>query len=108
MTLSPVPRSQGIRYAGGARNTPPSPNYWETDDTQQFGGLVYRVRDEAADNAADDDTENEDAPAEEPGDRPNQPEFDDDAPQFATAPFASVPHLNRVRSMPTPPADEDE
>jgi hypothetical protein len=124
VTLSPVPRSQGIRYAGGARNAPPSPDYWETDDTEQFGGLVYRVRDEAPDdvNDADDDTEDddndtgnagddtgsEDVPADEPANRPDQPEFDDDAPPFATAPCASVPHLNRVRSMPTPPADEDE
>lgn len=35
---------------------------------------------------------------------------DDDAPPFATAPFATVPRLNRVRSTPTPPevGDEDE
>jgi hypothetical protein len=35
--------------------------------------------------------------------------LDDDAPPFATAPFAAVPRLNRVRSSPTPPeGDEDE
>ena len=34
--------------------------------------------------------------------------IDEDAPPFATAPFASVPRLNRVRSTPTPPEDGDE
>jgi len=34
--------------------------------------------------------------------------LDDDAPPFATAPFAAVPQLNRVRSTPTPPEDGDE
>jgi Protein of unknown function (DUF2637) len=33
---------------------------------------------------------------------------DDDAPPFATAPFAAVPRLNRVRSTPTPPEEDDE
>ena len=33
---------------------------------------------------------------------------DEDAPPFATAPFATVPRLNRVRSTPTPPQDGDE
>ena len=42
------------------------------------------------------------------GDPVGSPELDDDAPPFATAPFAPVPRLNRVRSTPTPPADEDE
>jgi hypothetical protein len=32
----------------------------------------------------------------------------DDAPPFATAPFAAVPRLNRVRSAPTPPEGDDE
>jgi hypothetical protein len=34
--------------------------------------------------------------------------LDDDAPPFATAPFATVPRLNRVRSSPTPPEGDDE
>jgi len=34
--------------------------------------------------------------------------IDDDAPPFATAPFATIPRLNRVRSTPTPPEDDDE
>lgn len=33
---------------------------------------------------------------------------DDDAPPFATAPFATVPRLNRVRSTPTPPGEDEE
>jgi hypothetical protein len=40
------------------------------------------------------------------GDRSSE-EADTDAPPFATAPFATVPRLNRVRSTPTPP-EEDE
>lgn len=34
--------------------------------------------------------------------------IDDDAPPFATAPFATIPRLNRVRSTPTPPEEDDE
>lgn len=34
--------------------------------------------------------------------------IDEDAPPFATAPFAAVPRLNRVRSTPTPPEGDDE
>jgi len=33
---------------------------------------------------------------------------DDDAPPFATAPFAAVPRFNRVRSSPMPPEGDDE
>jgi Protein of unknown function (DUF2637) len=104
VTLSPVPRSQGIRYAGSSARNTPRANYWETEDTEQFAGLVYRARE--ADDA--DGEEGNDAPANRPGTRQNPPEPDDDAPPFATAPFAPVPRLNRLRSMPTPPEDEDE
>jgi Protein of unknown function (DUF2637) len=34
--------------------------------------------------------------------------IDDDAPPFATAPFAAVPRFNRVRSSPMPPEGNDE
>ncbi len=34
--------------------------------------------------------------------------IDEDAPPFATAPFAAVPRLNRVRSTPTPPEGDGE
>ena len=33
---------------------------------------------------------------------------DTDAPPFATAPFASVPRLNRMRVTPIPPTDSDD
>jgi hypothetical protein len=102
-TVSPAP-PHGIRYAGSLiRNTPPSPDYWDAadSDTEQFAGLVYRAReDEGGDDALADGSGS--------AARPSQPELDDDAPPFATAPFASMPRLNRVRSMPAPPADEDE
>jgi hypothetical protein len=35
-------------------------------------------------------------------------ELNEDAPPFATAPFATVPRLNRVRSTPIPPEDDEE
>ena len=91
-----TPKPQGIRYASNsARNTPTPVDYWDTRDTEQFAGVVYRARE---------DDEEDDAPAA----RPAPPELDDDAPPFATAPFASVPRLNRVRSMPAPPADDED
>ena len=80
----------------------------------QFAGLVYPAREDhlgAEDAAGDSDDVNDDsgdAETDEPGPRKDPPELDDDAPPFATAPFAPVPRLNRVRSTPTPPADEDE
>lgn len=60
-------------------------------------------------------TEEEPAPGEptpaedEPGagEPAPVPEIDQDAPPFATAPFAAVPRLNRVRATPIPPEDED-
>jgi hypothetical protein len=46
----------------------------------------------------------------EPGRVPTLPGevIDDDAPPFATAPFAAVPRFNRVRSSPMPPEGDDE
>jgi hypothetical protein len=41
-------------------------------------------------------------------DDPRPPEIDEDAPPFATAPFATVPRLNRVRATPVPPEGEEE
>ena len=90
-------RPQNIRYASGdLRDAPPSADYWDSEETVEFAGLVF--------SAPDDDDETE---ADEPAGK-NAPELDDDAPPFATAPFAPVPRLKRVRSTPTPPADEDE
>ena len=46
--------------------------------------------------------------SDHPATVPSQVLDDDDAPPFATAPFATVPRLNRVRSSPTPPEGDDE
>lgn len=101
-------RRRGIRYAGShVRDVPQSQDYWDADDTAQFAGLVYRARDDDDDDGGDGGDGDLGAPADGPARRVH-PELDDDAPPFATAPFAPMPRLNRVRSMPTPPADEDE
>jgi hypothetical protein len=119
----PARGPHGIRYAGSgvpgmagkqqaaADDEPPNPDYWDSEGAGQFAGLVYPAREDRADL---DDTEASradgvnDAEADDAAPRKVPPELDDDAPPFATAPFASVPRLNRVRSMPAPPADEDE
>jgi hypothetical protein len=89
----------GIRYASDSARAKPKPaDYWEAQDTQQLAGVVYRAQDD----------EDEDEAPHAPAVRAHQPELDDDAPPFATAPFAPVPRLNRVRSMPVRPEDEDE
>jgi len=46
--------------------------------------------------------------SDHPATVPSQVLDEDDAPPFATAPFATVPRLNRVRSSPTPPEGDDE
>jgi Protein of unknown function (DUF2637) len=122
----PVREPHGIRYAGsGVRgmagqqpaaedDTPPSAGYWESAAAGPLAGLVYPAREDQANPDDTGDAEGAgagdagDAKADEPAPRKNPPELDDDAPPFATAPFASVPRLNRVRSTPTPPADEDD
>jgi hypothetical protein len=101
-----------VPAAGGADPADVSEDYWESEEAGQFAGLVYAAREEPADlddPAGDEDTGDEDD-TDIGGSAPRReiPEIDDDAPPFATAPFASVPRLNRVRSMPIPPADEDE
>ncbi len=120
-------RPKSIRYAGkgvprmaakpqaAGRDTPPAEDYWDSEDAGQFAGLVYPPREDGADlddaAASDDDDADDEVSDAEPGQSPASkasPELDDDAPPFATAPFAPVPRLNRVRSTPTPPADEDE
>jgi len=90
-------RPQNIRYAGDVRDTPPAEEYWDNEETAEFAGLVFSAPDDDDDAAETDES----APQ-------NPPELEDDAPPFATAPLAPVPRLNRVRSTPTPPADEDE
>jgi len=46
--------------------------------------------------------------SDHPATVPSEVLDEDDAPPFATAPFATVPRLNRVRSSPTPPEGDDE
>jgi len=89
----PPAKPQSIRYADDARDAPPSADYWDAQETAEFAGLVYPARTDA-----DDDTEGAHEPA-----RKNSPQLQADAP-----PFAPAPRLRRVRSTPTPPADEDE
>jgi Protein of unknown function (DUF2637) len=104
----------------------PHEDYWDGDDAAQFAGLVYPVREASArpDAAAghdsgdstgpaadvDDHTVGDDGDTETGGPAPGRgsTEIDEDAPPFATAPFATVPRLNRVRSTPVPPEDDDE
>ena len=122
---APTRVPQGIRYAGNGvpgmagkqqadeRDAPQDDDYWEPEEAGQFAGLVYPAREDhpdPADGAGDSaevNDDSDDAETDEPP-RKDPPELDDDAPPFATAPFAPVPRLNRVRSTPTPPADEDE
>jgi len=89
---SAEPRAE--KSAAVERATTAPEDYWDSEEAGPFAGLVYSARDEEAGEEA----------------KPNPyPELDEDAPPFATAPFASVPRLNRQRSTPTPPTeDEDE
>jgi hypothetical protein len=100
-------------------------DYWDGEDAGQFAGLVYPARegsagpdegdggasgDGAGHTAADDDhAAGDDAGSEADGltSRGETTQIDEDAPPFATAPFAAVPRLNRVRSMPVPPEDDE-
>lgn len=123
---APTRVPQGIRYAGNGvpgmagkqqadeRDATQDNEYWEPEEAGQFAGLVYPAREDHPDPADGDgdsgdvNDDSGDAETDEPGPHKDPPELDDDAPPFATAPFAPVPRLNRVRSTPTPPADEDE
>ena len=119
--VPPVRGRHGIRYAGNGvpgmtgrqqaaeDDAAASADYWDAEEAGQFAGLVYPVREghgDLGDAAGGDADDVNDTEAGEPAPRKNPPELDDDAPPFATAPL--VPQLNRVRSTPTPPADEDE
>ena len=103
----------------------PHEDYWDGEDAGQFAGLVYPAREASAhpDAAAGHDSGNGTGPAGDvddpaagdddtgtgaPASRTGPAEIDEDAPPFATAPFATVAGLNRVRSMPVPPEDDDE
>jgi hypothetical protein len=117
---APTRAPQGIRYAGNGvpgmagKQADERDEDWETEEAGPFAGLVYPAREDHADAAeegGDSDDANDDSgdtETDEPGPRGNPQELDDDLPPFATAPFAPVPRLNRVRSTPVPPADEDD
>jgi hypothetical protein len=122
---APARGPQSIRYAGngvpGMAGTQQADEResqdeedWDAEEAGQFAGLVYPAREDHQDDEGDagdsDDLNDGEETAEtgETGPRKDSPELDDDAPPFATAPFAPIPRLNRVRSMPAPPADEDE
>jgi Protein of unknown function (DUF2637) len=116
----PVRRPLGIRYAGNGvpgmagkqqaaeRDAPPGDDYWDAEEAGQFAGLVYPARENEPDLGVRASAADEVDDGDEPSSRKNAPELDDDAPPFATAPFASVPRLNRVRSTPAPPAEPTE
>jgi hypothetical protein len=127
----PAP-GRGIRYAGSdvpgmagkpqadepdATDAAEREDYAASDEDGRYAGLIYNAPDDrrdpeddhqGPDDDDDDSGERDDADAGEPDAGKTPPELDDDAPPFATAPFASIPRLNRVRSTPTPPEDEDE
>jgi Protein of unknown function (DUF2637) len=97
-------------------------DYWDGEDAGPFAGLVYPARevstgpeDAAGEGGSAGGTDDgagrakgtDDADADGPAPRREAQEIDEDAPPFATAPFATVPRLNRVRSMPVPPEDDE-
>ncbi len=90
-TEAPRPASRAIRYASSA-----AAEDWESEVDPDLAGQVYPVL------TSDPDIDTSGYP-DEPQDAD-----DTNAPPFATAPFASVPRLNRMRVTPIPPtADED-
>jgi Protein of unknown function (DUF2637) len=95
------PVRPAIRYAGSSAQ-----DDWAGADAGQFAGLVYPAREE--ETAAPDRADAVGGGNGQPAAGWDTPELDDDASPFATAPFATVPRLNRVRSMPAPPEDDEE
>ena len=89
-------RPGAIRFASSAAGESDS-DYWEADVDPALAGQVYPVL------TSDPDI---DTSGYQPGERPDVDDLD--APPFATAPFASVPRLNRMRVSPIPPADDED
>jgi hypothetical protein len=87
---------QSIRYASSAAADQFADEDWEAEVDPALAGQVYPVL------TSDPDIE---VPPHRPG---QSQDLEDDAPPFATAPFASVPRLNRVRVTPTPPTDDGD
>ena len=102
----------GLVYPAREDHPDPEDDAGDADDSTGEAGDSDDSGDagDAGDSGdSDDDAGDSGGSDDDAGDtRRDTPELDDDAPPFATAPFASVPRLNRVRSTPTPPADEDE
>jgi Protein of unknown function (DUF2637) len=94
---APRPESRAIRYASSAASESGSDPYWESEVDPDLAGQVYPVL------TSDPDIDTS-------GYHPGEPQDvdDTDAPPFATAPFASVPRLNRMRVSPIPPTDEND
>ena len=93
---APAKAPQAIRYATSAAAEQFGDEDWEAEVDPALAGQVYPVL------TSDPDIE---VPPHEPG---QSQDLEDDAPPFATAPFASVPRLNRVRVSPTPPAEDED
>ena len=93
---APAKAPQGIRYASSAAAEQFADEDWEAEVDPALAGQVYPVL------TSDPDIE---VPPHEPG---QSQDLEDDAPPFATAPFASVPRLNRVRVSPTPPTEDED
>jgi hypothetical protein len=91
---APAPAPPAIRYASSAATEQFANEDWEAEVDPALAGQVYPVL------TSDPDIE---VPPHQPG---QSQDLEDDAPPFATAPFASVPRLNRVRVTPTPPGDD--
>jgi hypothetical protein len=93
---APARAPQAIRYASSAAAEQFADEDWEAEVDPALAGQVYPVL------TSDPDIE---VPPHQPG---QSHDLEDDAPPFATAPFATVPRLNRVRVTPTPPTDEGD
>jgi hypothetical protein len=93
---APATAPQAIRYASSAAAEQFGDEDWEAEVDPALAGQVYPVL------TSDPDIE---VPPHEPGE---SQDLEDDAPPFATAPFASVPRLNRVRVSPTPPTEDED
>jgi hypothetical protein len=92
----PIQAPHAIRYASSAAAEQFGDEDWEAEVDPALAGQVYPVL------TSDPDIE---VPPHQPG---QSQDLEDDAPPFATAPFASVPRLNRVRVTPTPPTDDTD
>jgi hypothetical protein len=89
-------RPGAIRFASSAAGESDS-DYWESAIDPALAGQVYPVL------TSDPDI---DTSGYQPDERRDVDDID--APPFATAPFASVPRLNRMRVTPIPPADDED